>query len=116
MSNDNQRAFDVVYRHLMTQKTPSKSPRGCWYRHPDNLKCAIGALISDSAYSDRLEGWRVSEPPVRKAVIDSGYDCDVELLRACQIVHDVVSVNEWDRELRRVAARFGLTVPAEVPS
>lgn len=48
--------FNKVKEHLLTQKVRAvNSQKGCSYR-VDNLKCAIGALISDETYHPGIEG------------------------------------------------------------
>jgi hypothetical protein len=51
-----QKIFNKVVQHLHDQKEPSIENGNCKYRGPNNLKCAIGALIPDSSYDPKMEG------------------------------------------------------------
>ena len=57
MSMTNQQVFDTCLTHLRAQGRRSTDPISgfCMYRGPDGLKCAIGALIPDTAYHLGLE-------------------------------------------------------------
>lgn len=51
-----QKIFDKVVDHLFTQNEQAIDVDGnCYYRAPDGCKCAVGALISDSAYRTGME-------------------------------------------------------------
>jgi hypothetical protein len=52
-----QEMFDKAYNHLWEQNRPARYPVNshCYYRGPDNTKCAIGCLIPDEEYSDKFE-------------------------------------------------------------
>jgi hypothetical protein len=57
--------FQIIYRHFLKQRCRSVSWQyrpNCHYRHPvdPNIKCAIGALISDEDYNINMERKSVS--------------------------------------------------------
>lgn len=110
--NVNQRAFDVVARHLLTQN--AKSTNGdepwCMYRTSGGRKCAAGALIADDKYSPTLEWQFANDEPVFAAIEASGYrGVSVELVRALQLVHDTSDVAKWPGSLASVADEYGLS-------
>jgi len=43
-----QEEFDIVVKHLETQKQRSSKGNGCLYRGPNGTKCAVGILIPDN--------------------------------------------------------------------
>lgn len=109
----NQEAFDLVYRHLLTQNERSESliEKGvrCVYRSTDGKKCAAGILIEDDQYRPDMEGvgitwFKHQWLPQLRAVND-------ELLSRLQDVHDRALVEDWELNLRHIASCFHLTVP-----
>ena len=55
-----QKVFDTVARHLFSQGVPANSTDRhgytmCRYRTENGLKCAVGCLIPDTAYSVSME-------------------------------------------------------------
>jgi hypothetical protein len=119
-----QEVFDAVARHLLTQGKQSYSyERGeCMYRGDGNLKCAVGALISDDEYDSEME-----EKPVedlhRKGMLPGRLAPHLGLLERLQHAHDqagdVADPSEKAQEaafkndipdlLCGVAAAFGLS-------
>lgn len=58
-SSNEVQVFERVRTHLLAQNRQALDPLGmnCVYRsHTDGLSCAVGCLISDAAYSPRIEG------------------------------------------------------------
>lgn len=107
--------FDRVALHLLKQSRKSQTVEGrCYYRGPDNTKCAVGCLIDDAFYSPDLEGACTSNPRVSAAVEASlGYKLDTqtwELLRALQSAHDNNPLEYWRPALAMVADRFALSL------
>lgn len=104
-----QEIFDIVARHLLTQKEKSTNTIGsfCMYRGIRGLKCAIGALIPDEKYSPAFESCMVEEPEVCEAAGIS-YE-DVSFARGIQCVHDLCEPAYWFTELLRFAHRYSLS-------
>jgi len=51
-----QEMFDKVLDHLRAQgKRSHEKGKGCLYRGPNGLRCAIGALIPDEAYDEAID-------------------------------------------------------------
>lgn len=109
-----QEIFDKVARHLLTQNAKSvvldaDGEELCRYRGDGGMKCAAGALIEDTEYDPRMEGyvWRPSNSEVLGSVMERvGHP---ELVGELQGVHDGWEVWFWPKELRRVAANHGLS-------
>ena len=86
-----QEIFDKVVAHFAVQREAAAEYGVCMYRTPDGRKCAIGALIPDDAYSQRLEDKSVGTlsrefPGIMRA---SGLsDGDLCFLFALQDAHD----------------------------
>lgn len=113
-----QEIFNKVAAHLLTQKRPAKTADGCRYRSRDGLKCAVGALITDEAYSADIEDRPCTSyvvlDAIRRSGIAIGNDEDtiygdggtVALLRRLQVVHDSFEPHEWALQLKTEAKRF----------
>lgn len=86
-----QEIFDKVVAHFAVQREVAAEYGMCMYRTPDGRKCAIGALIPDEVYSQRLEDKSVDTlflefPDIMRA---SGLsDDDSRFLFALQHAHD----------------------------
>jgi hypothetical protein len=87
----------------------------CQYRTEKGEKCFIGALITDNAYSPRLEGAGLTHSALRGALSASlpGYkisqaELDI-FFRPLQIIHDRREICEWEFEFKNFAERFNLT-------
>jgi hypothetical protein len=115
-----QHLFDTVVDHLLTQAKKSlNASRHCLYKGPDGLQCAIGVLIDDKYYASVLEGEEVDDPSVLRAVClsqhidvsvpqsDNHFDL-VGFLKDLQYTHDESHAYEWERELKKHAASYGL--------
>lgn len=110
-----QEIFNRVARHLLTQNArASQGEAGdCMYRTDDGLKCAVGCLITDDAYSLELENLLVSRAPVREALEASGIVVEPngpthKILSDLQRVHDTVGTSNWPEELRSIATHYRL--------
>lgn len=116
-----QEAFERAALHLLAQgrMAAADSPTGlkCYYRSPDGLRCAVGALIPDELYDPRMENQRAT------AVIDEfslGFLAEANiwdkrheltLLDELQWEHDRPAF--WQaphKELIRIGEHFGLKV------
>lgn len=120
---DAQTLFDTVAKHLMVQGRRAVTENGavCQYRAPSGCKCAIGVLIPDELYDERMEGkgiprliseldsLDVNEGLAKfiKEVLEPHFG----LLHALQNVHDQCDVTDWKSELRFVVDRFNLNLP-----
>lgn len=120
---DNQEAFDIVKRHLLTQKKISVNHEGvCQYRGPDGLKCAIGALIPDEIYNPTMENhtikellsraWRNKHLDSSRALLEVLGKVDENLLKVLQFHHDIAPLHEavqyWMVQLKEVARVYNL--------
>lgn len=109
-----QEVYDRVKKHLLTQNRKSMNESGdiCVYRGPDNLRCAIGALISDEAYHTGLEGMIAHERSVENALNASGIMVetteDRDLLSDLQSIHDIYEPFQWPDKLKDRAYSYGL--------
>ena len=109
--------FDRVKTHLLAQGEKAlrggepygsgKHGSGCAYHAQSGLKCAIGCLITDEAYSEVLEGDTVDDFGVRAALESSGISDDpvtLEMLCRLQSIHDDEAPNRWEHELDNLEA------------
>ena len=116
--------FDKVANHLLTQNARSFSTelQVCMYRSGDGLMCAVGCLIKDDAYVERIENSPIGATVVDKVLIKSGIPMDTDpvyedLLLNLQQLHDgkcldcnsqTYDVFEWETGLQAIAKFFGL--------
>ena len=104
-----QEIFDKVATHLLTQKKRSYASNSCAYRGDYGGMCAVGVLISDEFYDEKMEGSPVKDlindfPKACKDFSDEG-----SLLQALQDIHDVWPAYEWSMRLRKCADIFDLS-------
>lgn len=106
-----QEIFDKIAKHLLTQNKQSKDEKGhCFYRGPDGLKCAVGAIIPDKDYDMKFEGLAVGDTPIKTFFIDSGYsNKEILLLKELQIIHDAGRPSCWKNRLSDLALKYSLS-------
>ena len=118
----NQReVFKQVSDHLLTQnlKSYSDATDECYYRIDKtvgHLACAIGCLINDEHYSEKLEHQSVDAYQVQSAISKSlsssvGYEVFIDvkdqiLLNDLQSVHDYHRPELWNQQLNDLAIRY----------
>ena len=95
-----QALYDFIVTSIREQGRPSMSPAGqsCMYLGTDGAKCAVGHLISPSAYRVTREGKHVADdgvwkavakhPLVKAAIKANGEDAVEEFLWFMQQAHD----------------------------
>jgi len=113
-----QQIFDTVALHLFQQKHPATKDGGCVYRAPNGDKCAVGCLISDEDYTDRMEGFGIYKNGPQSFVfseLPDWFTFNAHLLSDLQSVHDANLNDSWDspftmvQALRKVAIDFKLS-------
>lgn len=107
----NQTAYDIVKTHLLKQKRQSKDVGGaCVYRSEEGLKCAIGALLPDDLYDEKLEGEGVRSLLEASGKVQAHFEgVDEELLCELQYTHDEYEPSDWAVALEEIAHDFRLT-------
>jgi len=109
-----QEIFDKISKHLLTQNLRSANGRRCYYRSPEGLKCALGALIPDEKYDQKLEGQSAYSVEVLKAIgLGKTSREDKDFLRKLQEIHDHSEPDEWAWRLRMFAERYNLIFSIE---
>lgn len=116
--------FTSIVTQTLKQNEHSLRPsgRGCAYRGKRGLKCAVGCVLPDSAYyiemdTSRLNGVLdiIAELCRRfgsNAEIVKEMTRDLDLLLACQRVHDLVmNPDDWEAEFAHIAHDFNLKMP-----
>jgi len=100
-----QQTFDKVAHHLLEQGEQSRDGHySCVYREESGLKCAVGCLITDEAYSSDLEDCSVDEENVKAALKKSGIGMsNIIWLETAQKIHDRCEPEEWKRKLEVLA-------------
>lgn len=83
--------FNKVAVHLFDQSKRATANDGeyCQYRGKDNTKCAIGALIPDEMYDEKMEGGSVYVLFRRFPAMEEFFSVEnTQFLRELQYVHD----------------------------
>ncbi len=109
-----QETFDIVVRHLLKQGAKSiDETLICRYRGPNGSQCAVGCLIPDERYSERMEETTlVTElgfTEVGLLMQELGHCTDLCL--QLQKIHDCEPPDSWLFELQELAKREGLKFP-----
>ena len=109
-----QEIYDTVMEHLWNQGKQSLSEFYCFYRGPDNTKCAIGCLIPDKLYKSSMEKKNVYD--VLSVIEDNDLFTflrnNVSFLRSLQDLHDDYNEdsenphNNFRKYLRETSANF----------
>lgn len=111
-----QEAFDRCWNWFVVQGKPRSVNRQgtCRLRGPDGNKCAVGVLISDEDYSDRLD----NAGPIQLAMgiykiqVPSLNGLSLDFLADLQTAHDQHGKeNGMQPALVGFAARWNLTIP-----
>ncbi len=104
-SEQKQSVFNTVVTHLLTQKAHATDPKkGCVYRTPEGLKCAVGCLIKPECYDQAFEGYTADSLMVKPAVESSlGFEVDTGFLCKLQTIHDDNPPERWHQRLQSFA-------------
>ena len=119
---DKQATFDKVVNALMIQnersairvlnEDMSTDHEQCQYRGPRGLKCAIGHLIPDELYDERMEAKGIStlfaDYPSIVEILDAHTESEREFLIRLQIAHDEYVPEMWDKAFADVADDYEL--------
>lgn len=107
-----QEIFDFVANHLLTQnaKAIRRVSNTCLYRCGD-LKCAVGALISDEdyKYSFEMNNLRVLADKEEKTIFSDIEESRLAFLIHLQAIHDDYVIEEWPEKLSALGSYFELS-------
>ena len=101
--------FDRVKTHLLAQGERALEGSMCVYHAQSGLKCAVGCLITEKAYSEELEGETVDDAQVKDALKASGISLDrstLDMLLRLQSIHDEIGANRWGHALDNLEAKL----------
>lgn len=105
----NQQAFNMAAAHMLKQMAVSNNSEGCAYRGPRGLKCAVGALIPDSLYSEEYEGAAIHALVEKHKTLRTHFqNVSHELLQSLQRLHDCKPPCVWRKNLDRLAKKYNL--------
>lgn len=116
-----QTIFNRVVRHLNRQGKKSQHKIGysdkCLYRGPNGLACAVGGILPDRLYCDKIEGAAVDglfnpnntryNPPIVKYFGEK----NKKLLFSLQSCHDSYEPFLWLVRLKEIGSQFQLVWP-----
>jgi hypothetical protein len=111
-----QTLFNIAWYTISKQGRPSVGKNGmCSYRGPNDTKCVIGQIIPDSKYTPTWD--RAGENYVGDVLREVGIKVPLDYASDLQRAHDSFSrhpnfLEKFQEEMRRVADRHNLKVPA----
>jgi hypothetical protein len=112
-----QQLYDKVVSHLRQQNAKAYDEKTvmCRYRTSDGKSCAVGCLIPDESYSERMENkmlyflisrngveWNFPTELVEEFKTHQG------LLSELQSIHDDLEVDEWETHFQELAEKRNL--------
>ena len=110
-----QEIFTEIVTHLLKQNAKAMDEEEhCMYRGSNGTMCAVGCLIPDELYNEKMEGDRIGEVLAENPKLQNFFDLDEEgeqLLRHCQSVHDGYDPEDWKKLLEGLAKDFDLKMP-----
>ena len=124
-----QQIYNKVRKYLLTQKVQcfsAPSLKICAYRNAEGQSCAVGCLVSTTAYDESIEGGTVGDiisdvtalcgnPDKLQEILTATIgrklqDADLALLDDLQNCHDSVKPRFWKTRLNKIARDQGLHV------
>lgn len=109
-----QEVFDKVIKGLIEQGQKSFSQHKCFYRlETDNgcLKCAVGLLIPDDEYDEKMETKVVAAIYEFDSLSEETrelLETHLDLLGDMQYIHDFREVEEWPISFKNLANQLDL--------
>jgi len=106
--------FNYVKEHLLKQNEKSVDPWSlqCQYLSQKEdgkvLMCAIGCLIDDEWYSEKIENLSASNEDVKRAVAGSipNWEVNSNMLGELQHIHDEYDPDQWSLKLEYFESYF----------
>jgi hypothetical protein len=113
-----QQIYNQVKIHLLTQmhKSEAFTSEGdgqCVYRHVDGYRCAMGALIPDHLYDERMDDLDIETNTSISAVLENFPELveffnvenqeDINFLATLQQLHDCYTPEQWKTQLELFA-------------
>jgi hypothetical protein len=106
--------FNYVKEHLLNQNQRSLDPWSlqCQYRSQTEdgkvLMCAVGCLIDEDLYSEKIENLSASNEDVMKAIRGSitNWKVNSDMLGELQNIHDEYEPDNWSLKLEYLESYF----------
>jgi hypothetical protein len=106
--------FNYVKEHLLNQNQRSLDPWSlqCQYRSQTEdgkvLMCAVGCLIDEDLYSEKIENLSASNEDVMKAIRGSitNWKVNSDMLGELQNIHDEYEPDNWSLKLEYFESYF----------
>jgi hypothetical protein len=106
--------FNYVKEHLLNQNQRSLDPWSlqCQYRSQTEdgkvLMCAVGCLIDEDLYSEKIENLSASNEDVMKAIRGSitTWKVNSDMLGELQNIHDEYEPDSWSLKLEYFESYF----------
>jgi hypothetical protein len=107
--------FNYVKEHLLKQNERSVDPWSmqCQYLSQKEdgkvLMCAVGCLIDDEWYSEKIENLSASNEDVKRAIAGSipNWKVNTNMLSELQNIHDEYEPEQWSLKLEYLESYFG---------
>jgi len=106
--------FNYVKQHLLNQNEKSVDPwsLSCYYRAQKEdgkvLMCAVGCLIDEEWYSEKIENLSASNQDVMRAISGSiiNWKVNDDMLNELQHIHDEYENDHWSLKLDHFEGYF----------
>lgn len=106
---NDQKLFNRVVKHLLTQNSRSAIDFRSRYHHPDGRKSAVGFLIKPDYYEAYFESYHSQYPDVLDAVAKSvGGSVNHVLLGRLEEIHDHYPDHRWYLHFADIAKDYQL--------
>ena len=105
--------FYKVEKHLLKQNEQAKVRNRCKYRTSSGLSCAVGCLIPDGMYTNKIENRPIDDLPLNilepiVGVQRYKVERKLELLNDLQEMHDNRLPEKWPSNLAGIKIEFGI--------
>ena len=105
--------FYKVEKHLLKQNEQAKVRNRCKYRTSSGLSCAVGCLIPDEMYRNKIENRPVGDLPLNilEPIVGVQYtkrERKLNLLDDLQEMHDTILPEKWPTVLADIKNAFNI--------
>ena len=111
-----QEVFDASVSFMLKQNKKSMEHEACRYRGPNGTACAVGCLIQDDEYDEKMDGFdgEMDNTSVNSLdkhnLLPARLRQHINLLKILQSVHDTCAVDTWPVHFYEIALERGLNI------
>lgn len=127
---EKQEIFNKVWQHFIVEKNPrgyDAEAENCVYKNQEGNKCAIGIFIPDDKFIPAMNNWgtiwsfkdakdTLSRYGCENLLVEIfGPEYNMKFLSELQKAHDHIHERSMEENLRRLAVKWSLQIPGEIP-